>query len=214
MLPCPGCPLPSGSVLGRPRGIPVLLIFTQWQSEFSMHPTCVCLLPTLSWPCARPGLAQGVSFMLIDKMSCSVALVTKHFSIINDTNEQYISFMPFINNILKLITLILKLSLFYCSPKLLIFCFLNCCFFPLSYLFVLESEVFEGKSHFPYISISLGCNLLNTCYLLICFDWWSYVLSSLCHRMMATNPTSPGARVTSELGPRPQIPIVPFVIYC
>lgn len=73
-----------------------------------MHPTCVSLLQTLSWPYARPGLTQGVSFMLIDKMSCFVILVTRHFSIINDMTEQCISFMLFRNNILKLITLIVK----------------------------------------------------------------------------------------------------------
>lgn len=146
MLPCPDCPLPAESVLDQLRGILILLIFTQWQSEFSMHPPCVSLLPTLSWPYARPGLAQGVSFMLIDKMSCFVILVTRHFSIINYMIEQCISFMPFRNNILELITLILKLSLFYYSPKL--YFFLIVAFFPV-YLLALKSELFEGKNHFP-----------------------------------------------------------------
>lgn len=82
--------------------------------------------------------------MLIDKMSCFVILVTRHFSIINDMIEQFVSFMPFRNNILKLITLILKLSLF-CSPKLFVFyivAFFSC-------LFALKSELFEGQNHFP-----------------------------------------------------------------
>lgn len=84
--------------------------------------------------------------MLTDKMSCFLILVTRHFSIINDTIEQFVSFMPFRSNILKLITLILKLSLFYCSPKLFVFYIVA--FFPV-YLLALKSELFEGKNHFP-----------------------------------------------------------------
>lgn len=55
-----------------------------------MHPTCVCLLPPLSWPCAGPGLALWLSFTVMDKMSILFSFPSTSF---NDTKQHSVEIL-------------------------------------------------------------------------------------------------------------------------
>lgn len=101
-------PLPSESCAWSAEGHPRSPYFQSGvQSQFSMLPTCVCLLPTWLWVGLLLGQdCSGVLFYSDrqDAMFCS-PLPVQLWMIL--TNTMY-SFLPYINNILKLIILVLK----------------------------------------------------------------------------------------------------------